>query len=461
MEDTTRLADWLKERGIKPILWGDMLLHKSEGDPATGAEMTAANAPDRADAEKRRGLLPKEAIIADWRYEPGSEQRNGLDIFRAAGNETLGCAWFSPENIRGWARQAIAHEALGTIQTTWAGYDSKEALLDEEYRQFTAFVLAAEYAWSGTPLHPRLASSDPPSAEAEFLPYTAGEVFARSYREELPTSGSSPGWTIDLAAIANIRLAGRSDLASYVTGISPRPAGEQTGPSGPPMESSPSQNRPYVLRAPTSMKKPLLARDVGDEDRAGTGKPSPSPSPRRGRPGAGTRLRVVGEVHSQNSVNQDTSVTQTSVRIDPEGRGIMLSGLLLPDGLQYSEDGSPRDLPAAIRLPISRKARELAFVHATLHGLESGAQAAHYRIFFSDGQSVDVPLRYGREIRTLGDSSGEGAYSIERVPVEPSGVSLSLFRWRNPHPDLVIDRLEFRTDNPLASPILFAVTGVE
>ncbi len=64
---------------------------------------------------------PSDAGIADWRYTAGTEQRNGLATLKQAGFKTLGCAWYEPENIRGWAQQAIQHGALGTLQTTWAG----------------------------------------------------------------------------------------------------------------------------------------------------------------------------------------------------------------------------------------------------------------------------------------------------------------------------------------------------
>src|SRR5579871_6681482 len=150
IEDTNRLADWLRAHGVRTMLWGDMLLHRTEGPTLPHVpEMSAANAPSLEEAIRLRELLPKDAVIADWRYEPGSEQRNGLRIFQASGLEALGSAWFAPGNIRGWAAQAAQTGALGTLQTTWAGYDSNASLLETEYRQFYAFVLAAEYAWNG------------------------------------------------------------------------------------------------------------------------------------------------------------------------------------------------------------------------------------------------------------------------------------------------------------------------
>ncbi|HLJ57041.1 MAG TPA: glycoside hydrolase family 20 zincin-like fold domain-containing protein, partial [Chthonomonadaceae bacterium] len=216
LEDTACIADWLRPRGVTPILWADMMLYRTEGNPAIGREMVASNAPSLADAERMRAELPKDAIVADWRYEPGSEQRNGLDLFRAAGHDVLGCAWFSPENIRGWARACIEHGAMGTIQTTWAGYDSKEALLDEEYRQFTAFVLAGEYAWSGTELHPRPATPDGMLPETSLLPYDAADVFSAAYLGDPATDRGRRAWRIDLGHAANVALAPAEDAGGFL-----------------------------------------------------------------------------------------------------------------------------------------------------------------------------------------------------------------------------------------------------
>jgi hypothetical protein len=40
-------------------------------------------------------------------------------------------------------------------------------------------------------------------------------------------------------------------------------------------------------------------------------------------------------------------------------------------------------------------------------------------------------------------------------------LTLRLFRWTNPRPDVPIAHLEFRADDPQAAPILFGVTGVQ
>ena len=207
MEDTNRLADWLRAKNIRTIMWADMLLHESEGDTSAWDTLSAANAPTLEEAKRRRALLPKDIIIADWRYHPGSEQRNGLGVLKAAGLDTLGCPWFEPENVRGWAKQAILNNSLGVLETTWAGYDSNENRLEDEFRQFTPFVLAGEYSWSGTEKRPRLTSDaeekSSDSSQNDRLPYFHPDIFRKSYRPA-PLSKTVSGWRLKLGDLVNV-----------------------------------------------------------------------------------------------------------------------------------------------------------------------------------------------------------------------------------------------------------------
>jgi len=396
MEDTNRLSDWLRAKGVMPILWADMLLSADEGDPTVGRTMTAANAPTAAEAEKRRSLLPKDAVIADWRYEPGSEQRNGLGIFRALGHDVIGSAWYAPENIRGWAHAAIKSEALGTLQTTWAGYDSKESLLDEEYKQFTAFVLAGEYAWSGTELHPRPDTADTVALQADLLPYNASDVFARSYAEAPEPLKKRKQWAVDLHKAANIALATAADSGQFIERYDAR--------------------RLRAVKAPPA---------------------GPEPDQQQPQP------RIPGRGHGVQM------------------QGIMLRGQLGLASNAEEPNGKQADPPDSIAIPIGASARELVFTHAMLNGIQNGAAVATYLIVYADRTKVTIPIRSGREIWALDDGSLEQSISTTRRPDVPSGAFLTDYRWRNPHPELVIEQIQLRTDSPLASPILFGIRGQE
>ena len=204
INDTDKIDRWLTVRHVRPMMWADMTLNPQDGTPsAEYPVMSAANAPSLEAAREIRAGIPKNMVMCDWHYGKGEERRNGINTLQKAGFQTIGAAWHSPENIRGWALQAIQKHALGTLQTTWAGYDSNESILDQDFKQFSAFVLAAEYAWSGTNLHPLTRNRQMGS---EVLPYAAASMFARLYGALLPAGHTRSGWRINLAAQANIRL---------------------------------------------------------------------------------------------------------------------------------------------------------------------------------------------------------------------------------------------------------------
>ena len=396
VDDTNKLADWLRARNVRTMLWGDMLLHESEGVPSSqNSALTAANAQSLTEAQERRALLPKDAIIADWRYGAGSEQRNGLQTLRQAGFDTLGCAWYEPDNIRGWAQQAVQNHALGTLQTTWAGYDSNERLLDTEYKQFTAYVLAAEAAWTGgakaeetkgkaegreqkaEEMREASAIQNPKTKIKALRPLPAADVFARAYRNA-GVEKTQRGWKLDLRQSANAQIASGNDMGKQ--GAFPL--------------------RPYI---PASLSKPAS-----------------------GSLPAGILLRSV-----------------------------------LP--LLPVANTSPDVLPVAVSFSIKARAGTLLFDHATVCGVENGALVATYTIVYADGKRVQIPLRYGFQIRALDDTTPSDSFSTSAMTLLGSDVPMSYRRlhWTNPRPGVPIERLELRTDNLVAAPLLFGVAGIE
>jgi hypothetical protein len=146
LENIGLLDGWLREKGISAMVWGDML-------------------------EKSRPLragLPKDTVVADWHY--GRDERYPtLEVLKREGLGAVACTWYEPLNVFRFAREAQRSGTMGLLQTTWCGYFPDEAVLVRDLRQFSAMILAAEYAWSGRPEEP------------DRLPYDAGEEFIRAY----------------------------------------------------------------------------------------------------------------------------------------------------------------------------------------------------------------------------------------------------------------------------------------
>jgi hexosaminidase len=155
------LSEWLGRRGIESMIWGDMLLGPGEAKDATHAKSLA-------DARQRRAEIDKKTIIVDWHYAASADARS-LEILHEAGFHVVAASWYTPENIFHLSQAALSSGAEGLLQTTWMGYFPDERTLKSQLQQFTAFVLAAEYAWSGRKESPSQLGYDPK------------EVFRRAY----------------------------------------------------------------------------------------------------------------------------------------------------------------------------------------------------------------------------------------------------------------------------------------
>ena len=116
----------------------------------------------------RRAEIDRKTIIVDWHYAASADARS-LEILRHDGFRVVAASWYTPENIFHLSQAALASGAEGLLQTTWVGYFPDERAMKRQLQQFNAFVLAAEYAWSGRMESPSQLGYDPK------------EVFRRAY----------------------------------------------------------------------------------------------------------------------------------------------------------------------------------------------------------------------------------------------------------------------------------------
>lgn len=157
-----RLHDHLKARGVRTLLWSDMLL-------APGEARDAANAPTPLQAAEMRLRLPKDIVLTDWHYTPNGPYPSPALLQKAGFGPVIGATCSIPSNIAHFSQTLADGHQRGLLQTTWAGYNSSEANFRHEKRQFVAFVVAAECAWNGGQIDPH------------HLPYDPAQVFDRLY----------------------------------------------------------------------------------------------------------------------------------------------------------------------------------------------------------------------------------------------------------------------------------------
>jgi hypothetical protein len=158
------------------MIWGDEGL-------APGEAVDATNGDTKEEASNRRAAIPQGATVCDWHYAADPDPAKyypTLQLWKREGLNPIASTWYQPDNIRGF-NLAANLEHVGTLQTTWAGYESSERGMIDNSGQFTALVTAADYAWS--------ARQDPVNR----VGYDPTEVFRQMYfgspSPVLPQSG--------------------------------------------------------------------------------------------------------------------------------------------------------------------------------------------------------------------------------------------------------------------------------
>lgn len=212
--DMERMVAWFKPRGVRIMMWGDMLL-------APGEAPDACHAGTKVAAERKRAAIPDDVVIADWHYVATTPDKLGtsLKVFHEAGHETIASGWNRPTNIVNFCRAAYEQQSLGYLQTTWAGYSLDPQSFARELPQYAAYVLAAEAAWN----------ADNPPDPGEY-------PFMSRFLDLMGLTPLTPdmrlGWTTDLSAAWNVPLAAGTGETAFWKGhsseadLSTLPAGD-------------------------------------------------------------------------------------------------------------------------------------------------------------------------------------------------------------------------------------------
>ncbi len=120
--------------------------------------------------------------------------------------------------------------------------------------------------------------------------------------------------------------------------------------------------------------------------------------------------------------------------------------------------------PQTLDIPVNKPAGSLAFLHTTPWSTSSGTEIGSYLVHYDDGTTERIPLLYGINISTWTDTNVSSinllqGWSGETVNGLP--VAVNVFFWTNPKPNSVIARLEFTSNQTLASPVLLGLTVLE
>ena len=136
------LAEFVKSRGARPMIWHDMLLAK--GDPRWKGFVHCGT----RETAKLADMLPKDIIICDWQYSYGRMNETRKDwptmkYFHDKGFPVAGCPWLNFNTMKPMADCIARIGGFGFIETTW------HHLRGHEWEKM--YMSAAHAAW-GSPV---------------------------------------------------------------------------------------------------------------------------------------------------------------------------------------------------------------------------------------------------------------------------------------------------------------------
>ena len=135
---------FFKKRGVKLMMWHDMLIARKEVKSYTGV---TANA--RGGTEALRRKLPKDITMCMWDYAAvKGGQFTQIDLLRQDGFTVWGAGWFYPDNLEQLTAYAYRKKLPGMIETTWHNKVGSGSLLQTQYPQLKAYIRAAALFWN-------------------------------------------------------------------------------------------------------------------------------------------------------------------------------------------------------------------------------------------------------------------------------------------------------------------------
>jgi WD40 repeat protein/predicted Ser/Thr protein kinase len=155
------------------------------------------------------------------------------------------------------------------------------------------------------------------------------------------------------------------------------------------------------------------------------------------------------------------------------GRGVQIF-----DGVKFDVRGvvqlSPAtagsaafDFPAeATGIQIRRPIKRMHFLHGCINRVEPGTPVGRYVAHYADGQEMEIPLRYGQQVRDSLFMRPTPTYASEALTVwqtpydEVPNAMLRLFRftWTNPRPEVELKDVDFISALSGSAPFLIAIT---
>ena len=135
--------------------------------------------------------------------------------------------------------------------------------------------------------------------------------------------------------------------------------------------------------------------------------------------------------------------------------------------LRSIEPGWERYPERVTGIPVGRTISKLHALHGTAFYEAPGEVVASYVLAYADGTSAELPVRYGRDVWDWSNRWGSKPPEDVQIawqapnparPVENAFKYISQSDWENPHPDKVVESIDFVSRMTRSAPFLIAIT---
>lgn len=145
-------------------------------------------------------------------------------------------------------------------------------------------------------------------------------------------------------------------------------------------------------------------------------------------------------------------------------------GIIQLAGATLSETSNPAYPRQVAGIKVGLKCQKLHFLQASGWLGEDGAVLAHVAVNYADGETREIPVVYGQDVRdwwyyenTLKDAARAPVVWTGKNPATEKwgGVTLRLFKrtWDNPRPEVEIKSLDLVSKQAASAPFVLAITA--
>jgi len=115
------ITEELAAMGRRPIMWGDMLMHKETLNPGEEDKNEYfCNCPDEAMSRQLLARMDRRVVIADWQYCAKTAPVATSPFLKAQGFDVITCSFdYTTQNIHACAETIKQHNLHGFMHTTW------------------------------------------------------------------------------------------------------------------------------------------------------------------------------------------------------------------------------------------------------------------------------------------------------------------------------------------------------